>query len=92
MIVSGSVGSLSRKFDHHTNPILMRTDGFKNVFKGLSYKQSASKPNVPYTSLGKRSHPNIAKEHESKLEDEDNSKQFRRTQTAEIGRYRPETR
>lgn len=60
MIVSSSMGILNKKYDKQNfNSVLMRTDGFKNVFRGLTYKHSLPK-NTPashagtYTSIGKR--------------------------------------
>lgn len=61
MIVSSSVSSLSKKTDNAAfNNLLLRTDGFKHVFKGLTYKHSMPKSSQPtnhagtYTSIGKR--------------------------------------
>jgi hypothetical protein len=51
---------LSKKYDSNSlNNLFLRTDGFKNVFKGLTYKNSLTKAssNVhsgTYTSIGKR--------------------------------------
>jgi len=72
------------------NTILLRTDGFKKVFKGLTYKNSSSKivnyHSGTYTSIGKRT---PAKEHHLAKEylglEEGHNKQFRRTQTAKEG-------
>lgn len=36
------------------NTILLRTDGFKTVFKGLTYKHTHQPHSGTYTSLGKR--------------------------------------
>ncbi len=70
MIVSSSMGTLNK------NNILLRTDGFKNVFRGLTYKHSV--PKSPqgchagtYTSIGKRTPAkeyHFTKDAESKLE------------------------
>lgn len=94
MIVSSSAGLLSKKTDNQTlSNILLRTDGFKNVFRGLTYKHSTNKNTQAshagtYTSIGKRTPAkeyHFTKDAESKLDgEEDRSKQFRRTQTAEI--------
>ena len=57
IVTSGSSPSL-KKFDKATlNTILLRTDGFKSVFKGYSHKQSAPVSQIHsgnYTSIGKR--------------------------------------
>lgn len=51
---------LSKKYDSASlNNLFLRTDGFKNVFKGLTYKNSLSKPmsnahSGTYSSIGKR--------------------------------------
>jgi hypothetical protein len=94
MIVSSSVGLLTKKFDNQNlNNLMLRTDGFKNVFRGLTYKHSMPKSSQgghagTYTSIGKRTPAkeyHFTKDAESKLEcEEEKSKQFRRTQTAEI--------
>ena len=56
MLVNSS--SLKRLDSAAVNNILLRTDGFKNVFKGLTYKNSAPKitnsHSGTYTSIGKR--------------------------------------
>ena len=57
IVTSGSTPSL-KKFDSATlNTILLRTDGFKSVFKGLTHKQSTPANHISsgnYTSIGKR--------------------------------------
>ena len=57
IVTSGSTPSL-KKFDSATlNTILMRTDGFKSVFKGLTNKNSTPGSHISsgnYTSIGKR--------------------------------------
>ena len=67
---------LSKKYDSNSlNNLFLRTDGFKHVFKGLTYKHSASKPNLNthsgmYTSIGKRTPAreyHFTKDGESKL-------------------------
>lgn len=75
MIVSSSTGSLSKKFDNHNLNNLLRTDGFKNVFRGLTYKPSAPKTQPlhagTYTSIGKRTPAreyHLTKDTESKIE------------------------
>lgn len=93
MIVSSSAGLLSRKLDGQgLNSLMLRTDGFKNIFRGLTYKQSAPKPAAShagsYTSIGKRTPAkeyHFTRDNESRLEYEDPAKQQRRTQTAELG-------
>lgn len=59
MIVSASTGLLGKKLENPSlNNLMQRTDGFKNVFRGLTYKQSLSRPTGThggtYTSIGKR--------------------------------------
>lgn len=90
MLVSSSAGLLGRKGDAlGLNSLMLRTDGFKNVFRGLTYKQSSSKPTVShagtYTSIGRRTPArdyHFTRDADSKLDYEDTSKQPRRTQTA----------
>ena len=57
IVTSGSSSSL-KKIDSTTlNAILLRTDGFKSVFKGFSHKNSAPGSHISsgnYTSIGKR--------------------------------------
>ena len=51
---------LSKKYENASlNNLFLRTDGFKNVFKGLTYKSPSGKPmssghSGTYTSIGKR--------------------------------------
>lgn len=56
MLVNSS--SVKRLDSAGMNTILLRTDGFKNVIKGLTYKNSAPKitnyHSGTYTSIGKR--------------------------------------
>jgi len=60
MIVSSSVGCINKKVDTPTfNNLLLRSDGFKHVYKGLTYKHSMPKPSQgthagTYTSIGRR--------------------------------------
>lgn len=62
MISSGSV--FAKQLELHTGSmsnILLRTDGFKKVVKGLSYKRNSSTNTRSsqnfHTSMGKRSIP-----------------------------------
>lgn len=90
MLVSSSAGLLGRKGEvQGLNSLMLRTDGFKNVFRGLTYKQSAPKPAGShagtYTSIGKRTPArdyHFTRDADSKLDCEDPSKQPRRIQTA----------
>lgn len=82
IVTSGSCSSLKshksiKKMDSASiNTILLRTDGFKNVFKGLTYKhnQQAHYPHSgTYTSLGKRTPAkeyHFTKDGESRLQTE----------------------
>ncbi len=96
MLVSSSAGLLGRKAEGQgLNSLMLRTDGFKNVFRGLTYKQSTPKPAAShagtYTSIGRRTPArdyHFTKDADSKLDCEDTSKQPRRTQTAELGARR----
>lgn len=60
MIVSSSMACLTRKADpHNFNNLLLRSDGFQHLYKGLTYKHNVNKnaQNThvgTYTSLGKR--------------------------------------
>ena len=77
--------------------ILLRTDGFKKVVKGLSYNRNSTNNLRPsqniHTSMGKRSvmrHYEIGREYEQKEEnlyDNEKSQQFRRTKTADYMRH-----
>lgn len=75
MIVSSSSGSLKR-FDNPNINNLLKTDGFKNVFRGLTYKPSVQKTQPhhhagTYTSIGKRTPAreyHLTKDTESKIE------------------------
>ncbi len=103
MISSSS--SFGKKIDIQPgsmSSILMRTDGFKKVVKGLSYKRLSSNNNNLksshniHTSMGKRSvmkHYEIGS-HEHKdtdLFDTDKSQQFSRTKTADYNRHHKKT-
>ena len=91
IVTSGSTPSL-KKFDNTTlNTILLRTDGFKSVFKGLTNKHSTPTSQVHsgnYTSIGKRvpaKEYHLTKDSESRFyNDLNRSGQIRRTQTAEV--------
>jgi hypothetical protein len=91
MIVTSGSTSL-KKFDNATlNSIMLRTDGFKNVFRGLTYKHStpvSQSHSGTYTSIGKRCPSKeyiLTKDSESRfLNEADKSGQFRRTKTAEV--------
>lgn len=91
MIVSSSAGLLGKKMESaNLNNLMLRTDGFKNVFRGLTYKQSMPKPSPShagtYTSIGRRTPAkeyHFTRDADSRLDCEDN-KQARRTQTAEL--------
>lgn len=90
MIVSSSANSL-KKSDNAFNSLLLRTDGFKHVFRGLTYKQQPSRQQNThagtYTSIGRRTPAkeyHLTKDGDSKLECEEASRQGRRTQTAEM--------
>jgi hypothetical protein len=91
MIVSSSATLLAKKFEGQSlNNLMLRTDGFKNVFRGLTYKQSMPKPTAShagtYTSIGRRTPAkeyHFTRDAESRL-DCDEPKQGRRTQTAEM--------
>ena len=57
MIVTSGNSSLKKLDSATLNNILLRTDGFKNVFRGLTYKPNKPSSNVNsgnYTSIGKR--------------------------------------
>lgn len=57
MIVTSGNSSLKKLDSATLNTIMLRTDGFKNVFRGLTYKSSKPSTNVhsgTYTSIGKR--------------------------------------
>ena len=91
MIVTS--GTSLKKYDNTTlNSILLRTDGFKNVFKGLTCKTSTPSSQIysgTYSSIGKRTPAkeyHLTKDSESRLytHDADRSTQIRRTQTAEV--------
>jgi hypothetical protein len=81
--------------------ILMRTDGFKKVVKGLSYKRISSNNNIKsshnvHTSMGKRSvmkHYEIGnyEQKDTDLFDSEKSQQFRRTKTADYNRHAKKT-
>ena len=92
MIVTSGNSSLKKMDSATLNTILLRTDGFKNVFRGLTYKSSkpaSTAHSGTYTSIGKRT---PAKEYtltkdstESRFyQDLDRSGQMRRTQTASV--------
>ena len=93
MIVTSGNSSL-KKIDSATfNNILLRTDGFKNVFRGLTYKHSHPTSNThsgTYTSIGKRTpvkEYTLTVDKESRLlHDLNKSGQLRRTQTAEVNK------
>jgi hypothetical protein len=78
MIVSSSAGSIVRKAETPTfNNLLLRSDGFKHVYKGLTYKHSMPRSSQihgthagTYTSIGKRTpakENNLPKDSDSKL-------------------------
>lgn len=63
MIVNSSSGILGKKGDSQSlTNLLLRTDGFKHVFRGLTYKSSLPKGSIgqqqahqgTYSSMGKR--------------------------------------
>ena len=91
MIVS-STHSLKKLDPSAINTMLLRTDGFKNVFRGLTYKHTPSKPqgyhSGTYSSIGKRTPAkeyHLTKDSESHLDENEKSRQLRRTQTADVG-------
>ena len=91
MIVTSGNNSLKKMDSATLNNILLRTDGFKNVFRGLTYKPNKPCSNVhsgTYTSIGKRTPAKeytLTKDNESRFyQDLDRSGQIRRTQTAGV--------
>jgi hypothetical protein len=62
MIVNSSSGMLGKKCESQSlTSLLLRTDGFKHVFRGLTYKSSLPKGGAQqqlhqgtYSSMGKR--------------------------------------
>ena len=86
IVTSGSSSSIKKMDSAMLNTIMMRTDGFKNVFRGFSHKHNQPSHQGTHTSIGKRTPAkeyHLTKDSESRLYGEfDRSTHLRRNQTA----------